>query len=820
MNTCGVSSSSIARLARALPLAVICFSAFLLFPPCAHPSDADVKMPKIVIGNIMLWSTPGSKRFQKGYITPAGEAGGFYENAPLLPIYGERTNSTPGMFRQIFIDANKAGIDVIEVDCFEDMGPKSLLWWAEEARRAGTDVKICIMMDRMDKKGADFLAVISKSKELLDHPFLFKVAGRPLVISFGYYGADVWKERIARARAAGGDFCIINDLSGLGKDVWNDGRVPEKALAGIEATDGIYNFAGNPSLFATGNSIVSAMKQAAASMAQPKMIGASVRWGYISSTRVGNMSSPMGTRIYRHTWLDIMTNEIDLVHLTTLNDYSETEMECSANTTFTFNDLNAYFGARWKTGVWPKREKPQAFLSYRKAVVADEPSLFELVLLVPNATDNASDAIARRYSADVRVRCSDGSIVTLEPAAAEPLPGHLCWNFSSKGISVVGFGIPSVRVRLDGKDILVPRGALAPFAIVRNGESVARKWLHVPLHRIASGIDAALAVATDDLGSYPRRISISGVPWKDAMGGLIELNANPLTGMTMASDMSGGFTEAEYDGPGYQPIRYEHEREKRVFMDEIDRYTAVIRMNDDTFVFPSPVQAKPPRTNISLPVDTATIMDFIIEPGTVLIDRGHMHRDVKLPSAAAAPGIERDGPEAPWHLRFDGVSNRIALIGANAPVGVNPMCMPPGPVTIELRLRPRSSVAAQTIFASIGAVANIKLQGDMTLEITRMNEERIDVVLPGRTPLVENAWSHVVVTFNGRELALYVNGKPDGTVSCLGLRTEERSFLGGPSGLGGFFSGDIGMFRVLQRSVAAREVEDRYSADKSRFGKR
>jgi hypothetical protein len=628
---------------------------------------------------------------------------------------------------------------------------------------------------------------------LRKHPNLLRFGDRPVVMTFGVHGGDVWQRRLALAEQAGARYFVITDVSEsrLGRPtVWVD----------HEPLDGLYRFV---ELNASG---LPGLAKLARSYDPPKLFGGSVMPGYIGATRQGIIHDHRGTDRFRRNWLQIVAHDPAFVYLSTLNDYTEaTEQECSANSTYAYIDLSAYFGGRWKTGAWPARAAGQAFLSYRKAVATAEAIELELVLLRPELT-GAEDAagLAERFRATATLAMNGTRRVELDPVAPQVLPGHLVWRFWAKGPHADGYAVPSVQITADGAPLELPDGPPAPFAIVRNGEPLSRRWLHVPLHRIRPGVAARLAVTATGETAYPRMIRIEGLPWDDVACGVLERQANSLSPALDADRLREGFREDFYAGPGWCPMEYRDGKLKRNIVDQVDRYTAVIRMRDETFVYPAPALAEPPRMSPGAPaVEPATVMDPVFGPGKKLADRGWLKRDLELPAGAPRPSAHQDDRGA-WFLRFDGVDDRITQ---------GPIAMPPGPATVELLLRPADTERMQTVLDSSEPVLSLMLAPGGTLRLQRMNQQREVVTLAGQKPLQAGSWHHVVAVFTGRSLRLYVDGKQDGPeIPIHGLRSDKETAIGGPIRAAGFFKGDVRQFRVLQRALAPDEIALRFAS--------
>lgn len=775
-------------------------------------------MPRVVIQSMMLWAIPGSQRFDMGItLKDSAVFGGFYENAPLVPVIGKRYKT--GSFLQVLKDVEAAGVDVINLDCFESTTLDSVYWWLEEARLSGTGITISPMIDRMPKRGTQFLVELWNRKDIISHPNLFKVDGKPFVTIYGHREPAFIKEVLKNVKEAGADYIVIGDLSSLGSDVWGKGIIPERALESISMLDGAWFFGGNLSLFNSKQSIVQSLKTWALAQTPRKIFGGSVRGGYISSRRVGHLVSPDGTDKFRRIWIDIIGENPDFAYLSTLNDYSESEMDCSGNASFSFIDMNKYFGSRWKTGEWPHLDKPQAFLSYRKALAVGEPVTIELVLLRPDINGSESvEEIQKLFKIESRIVLSNEKTVTLDTGKVEVLPGHLVWKMRTSGFIPEGFGTPEVRIWEKNREVVFPQGRAASFSIVDNGEVVARKWLNVPLHRIYPDKEARLEVVGSPGSLYPRTLSVGFLPTKDVVCGQIELSGNPLRSFISVDQLASGYIEDFYSGPGYGPMLYKDGFIKRTHMDKTDRYTAIVRMSEDRFLYPKPMKVPSPR------VDSSTVTDLIISAGkSELIDRGPLRRNFTLPAESSRnPEIVQDKASKIWFMKFDGMQNCLRFGQAYSPDAVDPMTMPPGPATLEMWVRPRKNNRMQVLFESGHPVLDIVLLPKGLIQLTRVNEASQEVHITGKSMLGLNQWHHIVAVFTGSALRLFIDGKEDATpVPCVGLKTEAGSMLGASMNASpkSFFHGDVARFSILQRSLDEREVADEYMRHKNQFSR-
>ncbi|MBN1557118.1 MAG: hypothetical protein JW951_03115, partial [Lentisphaerae bacterium] len=473
---------------------VMCMAVFLAAAHmgwAAETAPDPAAFPRMIFLHNMWWSGPGSPRFIPGGAAVsesphAAAASGHYENAPLIPpaardAAGNALSHEDGRRVQVFRDARMAGIDAVIYDCFSDRVNTyiALFRVAEAARLSGSGVRVCPCADRMPGDGLDFLKNLWEYRDpdsgrlLREHPNLLRTGGRPIVFEYHKAGAGVWAERLQRMQAAGGDARVVaHAADGINSAV--QGRLSPAVRDYIAFAPAAYLFASHARAFGNPDP-TDALGALVRTFDPPKAFGGPVAPGYVGTTRVGNLLDPRGTWLYRLQWTSRIRGNPDFVHLTTGNDYSETEQECSANSTFTFMDLTRYFGTRWRTGAWPEPDGPQAFLSYRTTVARRERAEFELVLLRPELTGDETEAgTAGRFEAECRVHTSWGETVALPPAAPRAALGHVVWRFRLEaGFDGAGWGRPEVSLRVDGEPVALPDGPAAGFGVMDDGEELA-----------------------------------------------------------------------------------------------------------------------------------------------------------------------------------------------------------------------------------------------------------------------------------------------------------------------------------------------------------
>lgn len=748
---------------------------------------------KLLIASAMLWSTPQSPRFRKGYqpTNPLYYTGsGFYGNAPLIPADSEQfpSDDSPHFPQAFFRDLSEAGIDAVD-HCIFDSYPADILFaTAEAAKRSGTGIRVFPMMEAMPVRGAGFLAELAAHPCFATHPNLLRVGDHSdqlMVFSFDVHGADAWRERLRRAGDASSKFCIVSDTMIFGGPV--PGERVEELRRAIEPVHGLFCFA---DLSHPSNGVLGTLQTLAADFEPRKIVGGCVLPGYIGSTRQGIVHDPRGTELFRLRWLDCIDRDPDFVYLTTLNDYTEaTEQECSANSTFALLDLTKYFSARWKSGAWPELAEPQAFLSYRKSVVESEAVELELVCM--GAPLFGCISAPDDFVAVVELHCADGQTVAVDLGCARALPGHLEWRiFLAPNSLPVGWVRPELSLRTGDSRWQAP--GLAPFAVVTQEEEVSRRWLHVPVHRVCSPF---ARVCVEPAGEVRRRISINGLDWGKVSCVVLEKNGNPLGTAFTPSMIKDGFVEEPYAGAGWCPMPYKDGRE-RLCRTPTDRYSAVVRMKDGGIAFADPAEIR----------NRAAVTDGVVFDldlgGETPADRGWLQRDITTGPEQIEPVIVND--EGVPMLAFDGERDAISF---------GPILMPPVSASVECVFRSSDLNCNRTLFDSSEPILSLVLLAGGKVRLSRLDTWRREIAIESRSSLRQGAWHHLLACFDGEQLSLFIDGKLAAPrMNMRGSRSDKESTLGGPAlwsegvRAGHHFAGDIRLFRVFQRTFDDAEA--------------
>jgi hypothetical protein len=95
---------------------------------------------------------------------------------------------------------------------------------------------------------------------------------------------------------------------------------------------------------------------------------------------------------------------------------------------------------------------------------------------------------------------------------------------------------------------------------------------------------------------------------------------------------------------------------------------------------------------------------------------------------------------------------------------------------------------------------------------------------PGLT-VTTGVWYHIVGTYNGSTVTLYVNKNVTGTLNYVGTPASgglsyrvARRWDAADNDSGNFTNGSIPIVRVYNRAISASEISDNFEVERSRFG--
>ena len=160
-------------------------------------------------------------------------------------------------------------------------------------------------------------------------------------------------------------------------------------------------------------------------------------------------------------------------------------------------------------------------------------------------------------------------------------------------------------------------------------------------------------------------------------------------------------------------------------------------------------------------------------------------------------------------IEFDGTNDYVNL-GASSNWAFG------GNGTIELMLKPSNSTGNDRLWC----VNNNGTSLDAYLDGTSYNIYMHGGAVGTTTPVTQNAWNYVVVTYSQGTIQIYINGIPgtmSGTTTGYNITNSGTMYLGCYTDLGYNLYGEISIFKTYNRALTAQEVKQNYQQYKTRF---
>ena len=160
-------------------------------------------------------------------------------------------------------------------------------------------------------------------------------------------------------------------------------------------------------------------------------------------------------------------------------------------------------------------------------------------------------------------------------------------------------------------------------------------------------------------------------------------------------------------------------------------------------------------------------------------------------------------------ITFDGTDDYINL-GSNASWAIG------GNGTIEILVKPLNSTGNDRLWC----VDNNSTSLDAYLNGTSYNVYMHGGSVGTTTPLTQNAWNHLVVTYSGGTIQIYINGIPGtmtGTTTGYNITNNGAMYLGCFINLAYNLYGSIPVFKIYNIALSANQVKQNYQQYKTRF---
>jgi len=159
---------------------------------------------------------------------------------------------------------------------------------------------------------------------------------------------------------------------------------------------------------------------------------------------------------------------------------------------------------------------------------------------------------------------------------------------------------------------------------------------------------------------------------------------------------------------------------------------------------------------------------------------------------------------------FDGTNDYVNL-GASSNWAFG------GNGTVELMVKPTDSTGNNRLWC----VDNNSTSLDAFLDTTSYKIFLHGGVVGALTPLTQNAWNHVVVTYTGGTVQIYINGTPatmDGTTTGYSMSNSGTLYLGCYTDLAYNLYGEIPIFKTYNRALTTSEIKQNFRHYRTRFG--
>jgi hypothetical protein len=140
--------------------------------------------------------------------------------------------------------------------------------------------------------------------------------------------------------------------------------------------------------------------------------------------------------------------------------------------------------------------------------------------------------------------------------------------------------------------------------------------------------------------------------------------------------------------------------------------------------------------------------------------------------------------------------------------------------TIEVMVYPTNSTGNDRLWCIDNNASNL----DAYLNSSGYNVYMHGGVVGTTTPLTQNKWNHLVVTYNAGTVQIYINGAAGtmtGTTTGYNITNNSSNnsnlYLGCYRDLGYNLYGDLDLFKIYNRALTAAEVQRNFNAIKGRF---
>ena len=140
--------------------------------------------------------------------------------------------------------------------------------------------------------------------------------------------------------------------------------------------------------------------------------------------------------------------------------------------------------------------------------------------------------------------------------------------------------------------------------------------------------------------------------------------------------------------------------------------------------------------------------------------------------------------------------------------------------TLEMMVKPENSTGNNRLWCIDNNPNNL----DAYLNSSGYNVYMHGGLVGTTTPLTQNQWNHLTVTYSGGTIQIYINGVAGtmaGTTTGYNITNPSSNnsnlYIGCYRNLGYNLQGDVGLFKIYNRGLTAEEVNQNFRSVKSRF---
>ena len=140
--------------------------------------------------------------------------------------------------------------------------------------------------------------------------------------------------------------------------------------------------------------------------------------------------------------------------------------------------------------------------------------------------------------------------------------------------------------------------------------------------------------------------------------------------------------------------------------------------------------------------------------------------------------------------------------------------------TLEMMVKPENSTGNNRLWCIDNNSNNL----DAYLNSSGYNVYMHGGLVGTTTPLTQNQWNHLTVTYSGGTIQIYINGVAGtmtGTTTGYNITNPSSNnsnlYIGCYRNLGYNLQGDVGLFKIYNRGLTAEEVNQNFRSVKSRF---